>query len=143
MFGIRLSSWMTGLVALVVYNTAYLAEILRGAWSQLPADQEEAARAFGFTGTRLFTRIVVPQIFIIAGPMIGNQIVALIKDTAFLMIITIPELTFMANSIQARYFIPLEALVAAALLYWVLCRSVEFSVKRLERVADLRGGVSQ
>ena len=80
MFGIRLNSWTTGLLALVIYNTAYPTEILRGAWSQLPADQEDAARAFGFTSTRLFTRIRRPQIFISAGPMLGNQIVALIKD---------------------------------------------------------------
>jgi polar amino acid transport system permease protein len=138
-FSIRLSSWTTGLLALVIYNTAYFAEILRGAWSHLPADQEEAAKAFGYSRPRRFVRIIAPQILIGAAPVLGNQMIAIIKDSALLMIITIPELTFAANSVQSRYFIPLESLILAAALYWMLCRGIEVVVGRLERVTAIRG----
>ena len=136
--GISLSSWAAALITLVVYNTAYFAEILRGAWSHLPPQQEEGGRAFGFTGIRLFVHIIGPQLFIAAGPVLGNQMIQVIKDSAFLMVFTIPELTFRANQVQSILFVPFETFIVAGCLYWVLCNSVEWMVHRLERVAEMR-----
>lgn len=136
---IRLSSWTCGVFALVVYNTAYIAEILRGAWAHLAREQEEAGRAYGYTGVALYRRIILPQIFISAGPVVGNQIITLVKNSAFLMVITIPELTFMANQVQAIYFVPFETMLVAVALYWLLCSIIEWTVRRMERVALVRG----
>ncbi len=136
--GVKLSSWTAALVTLLVYNTAYFAEILRGAWSHLPPQQEEGGRAFGFTGVKLLLYIIGPQLFIAAGPVLGNQLIQVIKDSAFLMVITIPELTFKANQIQSILFVPFETFIIAGCLYWVLCNSVEWLVRRLELVAQTR-----
>ena len=136
---VRLSSWTCGLSALIVYNTAYFAEILRGAWSHLPHEQEEAGRAYGYTGLRLYRRIILPQIFIAAGPVLGNQMITLVKNSAFLMVITIPDLTFMANQVQAIYFVPFETILVAVALYWILCSTIEWTVRRMDRVALVRG----
>jgi polar amino acid transport system permease protein len=136
--GISLSSWAAALITLVVYNTAYFAEILRGAWSHLPPQQEEGGRAFGFSGLRLFAYIIGPQLFIAAGPVLGNQLIQVIKDSAFLMVITIPELTFRANQVQSILFVPFETFIIAGCLYWILCNSVEWLVRRLDRVAETR-----
>lgn len=136
--GLRLSNWSAGLLTLVIYHTAYFAEILRGAWSHLSHEQEEAGRAFGYSGGRLFVRIIAPQIVLAAGPVLGNQLIILIKDTAFLMVITVPELTFMANHIQSTYFVAFETFVVAIALYWLLCTGVEYLVRRLERLAEAR-----
>jgi len=136
---VRLSSWTCGLWALIVYNTAYFAEILRGAWSHLPHEQEEAGRAYGYTGLRLYRRIILPQIFIAAGPVLGNQMITLVKNSAFLMVITIPDLTFMANQVQAIYFVPFETILVAVALYWILCSTIEWTVRRMDRVALVRG----
>jgi polar amino acid transport system permease protein len=136
--GIRLSHWTVGLLTLIIYNTAYFAEILRGAWAHLPHEQEEAGRAFGYTRTKLFVRIIAPQVFLAAAPVLGNQTIILIKDSAFLMVITVPELTYMANHIQSTYFVVFETFAVAILLYWLLCTGVEAGVRRLERVAALR-----
>jgi polar amino acid transport system permease protein len=136
--GVRLTSWTAALLTLVVYNTAYFAEILRGAWSHLPPQQEEGGRAFGFTGVQLFVRIIGPQIFIAAGPVLGNQTIQLIKDSAFLMVITVPELTFKANQVQSILFVPFETFIIAGCLYWVLCATVEWMVRWLEGVAETR-----
>jgi len=138
-FGVRLSRWACGLSALIVYNTAYFAEILRGAWAHLPHEQTEAGRAHGFTGFALYRRIVLPQILIAAGPVLGNQMITLVKNSAFLMVITIPDLTFMANQVQSIYFIPFEAMLTAVALYWTICSAIEWSVRRMERVALVRG----
>ena len=137
--GLRLSAWTCGLTALVVYNTAYFAEILRGAWAHLPREQEEAGRAYGYSGLRLYRRIILPQILIASGPVLGNQMITLVKNSAFLMIITIPDLTFMANQVQAIHFIPFETLLVAVALYWVICSAIEWMVRVMDRVAVVRG----
>lgn len=136
---VRLSSWTCGLSALVVYNTAYFAEILRGAWAHLPREQEEAGRAHGYAGLALYRRIILPQILIASGPVLGNQMITLVKNSAFLMVITIPDLTFMANQVQAIYFVPFETLLVAVGLYWVICSAIEWTVRRMDRVALVRG----
>jgi polar amino acid transport system permease protein len=137
--GLKFSSWTCGLVSLTIYNTAYFGEILRGAWAHLPREQEDAGRAFGFYGFALTRRIILPQILISAGPVLGNQMITLIKNSAFLMVITIPELTFAANQVQAIYFTPLETLIVAVLLYWLLCSAVEGIVRVMDSVALVRG----
>ena len=136
---VRLSSWTCGLFALVVYNTAYFAEILRGAWTHLPPEQEEAGRAYGYVGLGLYRRIILPQIVIAASPVLGNQMITLVKNSAFLMVITIPDLTFMANQVQAIYFVPLETMLVAVALYWMICSTIEWTVRRMDRVALVRG----
>ena len=136
---LRLSSWTCGLWALVLYNTAYFAEILRGAWAHLPHEQEEAGRAYGYSGVGLYRRIILPQILIASGPVLGNQLITLVKNSAFLMVITIPDLTFMANQVQAIYFVPFEALLVAVALYWMICSTIEWIVRGMERVAVVRG----
>jgi polar amino acid transport system permease protein len=137
-FGIDFDNWTAGLAALVLYNTAYMAEILRGIWTGLPRETIDAATAFGFHGPRLYTRIIFPQIFLAAGPMVGNQLIQVIKDTAFLTIIAVPELTQAASAIQAQYFVPFAAFIVAIFIYWALCLLVEGGVLAVERLAEAR-----
>lgn len=136
--GLNFDNWTSGLVAIVLYNTAYMAEILRGVWRGLPRDGIEAATAFGFQGWRLFLRIILPQVFLIAAPMMGNQMIQIIKDTAFLSIIAVPELTHVASGIQSQYYVPFAAFLVAVLLYWTICSLVEAGVFAVERLARER-----
>jgi polar amino acid transport system permease protein len=136
--GLRFDNWTAGLASIVIYNTAYMAEIIRSIWIRLPRESFEAAAAFGFHGPRLYTRIIFPQVFLVAGPMIGNQLVQIIKDTAFLTIIAVPELTHAASSIQSEFYVPFAAFIAAVLLYWALCMLVEAGVYAVERLAEER-----
>lgn len=135
--GIVLSKWTAALSTLVLYNTAYMAEILRAGWAGLPPEQIQTGRAFGYSGFNLLRRIVLPQVLISVGPVIGNQLIQLIKDSAFLSIITIPELTYAANAVQSYYFVPFESFMAATLLYWILCGGIEWLIRRSERWASL------
>jgi len=137
-FGINLDNWTAGLVAIVIYNTAYMAEIVRGAWSHLPPEYSEAGRSFGFYGLALYRSIILPPVMLAAIPMIGNQVIQIIRDTAFLTIIAVPELTHAASSIQSNYYVPFAAFIAAVGLYWVLCSVVEVLVGGVARVAEER-----
>ncbi len=136
--GLRFDNWGAGLFALVLYNSAYMAEILRGAWMAQPREPIEAGQAFGYSGLRLFRRIVLPPLLLAAGPVIGNQTIQIIKDSAFLTIIALPELTHAASSIQSRHYVPFAAFITAVLLYWGLCLIVEAGVSAVGRRAEAR-----
>jgi polar amino acid transport system permease protein len=136
--GLRWDNWTSGLFALIVYNTAYMAEILRGAWVAQPREPIEAGVAFGFSDLKLFRRIILPPLLLSAGPVIGNQTIQIIKDSAFLTIIALPELTHAASSIQSRHYVPFAAFITAVFLYWGLCLVVEAGVNSVGRLAEAR-----
>jgi polar amino acid transport system permease protein len=136
--GVRFDNWGAGLAALIVYHTAYMAEILRGAWMAQPREPIEAGQAFGYTGLKLFRRIVLPPLALASAPVVGNQIIQIIKDSAFLTIIALPELTNAASSIQSRRYVPFASFVIAMLLYWALCLIVEAGVSTVGRMAEVR-----
>ncbi|MDH0745176.1 amino acid ABC transporter permease [Pseudomonas sp. GD03842] len=136
--GIRLSNWSSGVLALVLYNSAYMAVLLKGAWQDLPADSIESARAFGFQGFNLVRRIILPPMLMRAIPSLGNQLIQIVKDSAFLSIIAVTELTSVMNAIQSTYFIPFAAFLSAVLLYWVLCLCIEILTSLLTRYAEER-----
>jgi len=136
--GLRFDNWSAGLSALIVYHTAYMAEILRGAWAAQPRAPIEAGQAFGYHGLALFRRIVLPPLALASAPVVGNQLIQIIKDSAFLTIIALPELTHAASSIQSRHFVPFAAFITAVLLYWALCLVVEAGVSTVGRMAEAR-----
>lgn len=136
--GLTLSNWSAGLSALIVYNTGYMGELLAGAWRGLPADAIEAGHAFGFSGFALFRRIILPPVILAAAPMIGNQVIQIVKDSAFLTIIAVEELTHAATSIQSTYYVPFASFLSAVLLYWVLCIGVEQLVGLTQSAAENR-----
>jgi polar amino acid transport system permease protein len=137
-FGIVIGNLTAGIVALTVYNAAYIAELLRGGYVALPREGIEAGLAFGFHGWRLLTRIILPPVLLSSAPMIGNQMIQIIKESAFLVIIAVQELTFAANEIQATYYVPFASFVCAMLLYWLLCLAIESGVRAVLAMAEAR-----
>jgi polar amino acid transport system permease protein len=137
-FGIVIDNLAAGIVALTIYNAAYIAELLRGGYAALPREGIEAGQAFGFHGWRLLLHIILPPVLLSSVPMLGNQMIQIIKDSAFLVIIAVQELTFAANEIQATYYVPFASFVCAMLLYWVLCLAVEGGVRAVLTMAEAR-----
>jgi polar amino acid transport system permease protein len=137
-WGLVLDNLTVGITALALYNASYIAELLRGCWKELPPEITEAGLAFGFHGVKLM-RIVLPPVVIAAIPLLGNQLIQIVKDSAFLVIITVQELTFAANAIQSTYYVPFASFLCAVLFYWLLCLIIEGGVKfMLGRVAARR-----
>jgi polar amino acid transport system permease protein len=136
--GLRFDNWWAGAVALTVCHTAYMGELLRAAWAAQPPAMIEAGQAFGYTGLRLLRRIVLPPLVFSSAPVLGNQVVQIVKDSAFLTIIALPELTHAASSIQSRHYVPFAAFIAAVLLYWAICLVIEAGVSMIGRMADAR-----
>ena len=137
-FGIVIGNLTAGIVALTLYNAAYIAELLRGGYVVLPREGIEAGHAFGFQGWRLLTRIILPPVLLSSAPMLGNQMIQIVKESAFLVIIAVQELTFAANEIQATYYVPFASFVCAMLLYWLLCLAIEGGVRTVLAMAEAR-----
>lgn len=137
--GIKLDAWTAGLLGMILYHCAYVAEILRGAWDQLPAGQTESAQAHGYYGLKLLRRIILPQLVLNSGPVLGNQLIYILKDTSFLMIITVKDLTYAASSIQSMYFVPLEPFLIAIALYWAISLLIEAVVAIVMGISKARG----
>lgn len=137
--GISMDAWTVGFISLITYHGAYFAEILRGAWATLSTGQQESARAHGFRSLGMYRRIVLPQLVLRTAPVLGNQLIICLKDTAFLSIITVRELTSAAASVQSLYFIPFEAFIVAIGLYWVTSILIELLVARFGFAAERRG----
>lgn len=137
--GIRLSSWEAGVSALVLYHGAYFAEIMRGARVTLPPGQVEAAISQGFSMPKMFLRLILPQLVLKSRGVMGNQLIILLKDTAFLVIITVRELTAAANGLSGTYFIPMQAFIVVIGFYWMISIALEQAVNWMGRSGAKRG----
>jgi polar amino acid transport system permease protein len=115
-----------------------MGELLRAAWTNLPKELIEAGHAFGFVGWGLFRRIILPPVLFSAIPMIGNQLIQIVKDSAFLTVIAVGELTHKATSLQTTYFVPFASFIAAVVLYWVTCVTIEGTIGFANRFAEAR-----
>lgn len=137
-YGINFDKYTSGLVALIVYHSAYMAIILRSAWVGIPADILEAGTAYGFRGAAMIRRIIGPLLLMRSIPMVGNQWIQIIKDSAYLGIISVVDITAAFNSIQSIYFNPFVCFIVAGLMYWLLCLLIEFIVNGVAHYARER-----
>lgn len=137
--GISMEVWTAGLLALIIYHGAYFFEILRSQRRLFSTGYIEAATAQGFSRYRTWRHIIAPNILSSALPLLGNQLIICLKDTAFLSIITVQEITAAANSVQATYFIPFNAFIVAIGLYWAIGILLELLIKRLSSDGKRRG----
>ena len=126
-------------MGLILYHAAYVAEILRGAWTQLPSARSRRRARRASTGRSCSCGSSLPQLVLNSAPILGNQLIYMLKDTAFLMIITVQELTSAASSVQSMYFVPLEPFIVAVALYWIASLAIEGLVALVHRIAKERG----
>ena len=131
--GIVLSALTCGILALGVNYGAYMTEIFRAGIQAVPQGQREAAEALGLPERMVMRRIVLPQAFRIMVPAIGNEFIAMIKDSALVSVIGVGELLWRAQSVGQRHFRTLETLLIAAVVYWALTITFSLLQERLER----------
>lgn len=132
--GISMSSTAAGILALTIHGAVYFSESIRGAILSVPKGQVDAARATGMSYRLTLRRIVFPQMMGYVLPSISNQVVGLIKDSAVLSIISVPELSMAFQNVLGTTFAAPEAFVAVTALYWLLTSAVTLVMSRLERL---------
>jgi polar amino acid transport system permease protein len=123
----------SGIIALSFNYGAYMTEIFRAGIQAVPRGQREAAQALGMTERHIMRRIVLPQAIRIVIPAIGNEFVAMLKDSSLVSILAVEELLFRARLIGQQSFRSLETLIIAASIYWLLTIVFSHFQQRLER----------
>lgn len=131
--GIRLEPVPSAILALTLFSAAYLSENFRGGILGVDTGQWEAADSMGMPYWRTFRRIVFPQAIRIATPAVGSRFIALMKDTSLASVVTVVELTRVAESIGSATFRYLEAFFVIGAVYWVINTLLSIGQGVLER----------
>lgn len=122
--GLRLDPVAAGIIGLGFYGAAFFAEIFRGGFLSIPVGQIEAARMVGLSRRTILRRIELPQMAAFVLPPTTNQLILLVKESAFVSIITIDDLTKSATRMSNETFAVFEPFLMAAALYWILVETV-------------------
>jgi polar amino acid transport system permease protein len=130
--GLSLEPVGAGLLGLSVYGASYFAEIFRAGLEAVPRSHVESAECLGFTRWQIVRRILVPEMTVLVLPPCVNMCIVLIKETAILSIITVPELTLVITGIGSKYYAFVEALFLLALFYWGLVEIASRFGRRIE-----------
>jgi polar amino acid transport system permease protein len=130
--GITFSPLTAALLGLGLNYSAYLAEIIRGAIQSIEHGQMEAAKAIGMTYSQAMRRIIVPQTYKRLMPPVGNEFIALIKDTALVSTIAMVELMRTADQLFNTYF-NITVLALAAMIYLFFTSVFTVAFERFER----------
>ena len=131
--GIVLPAIPSGIIALSFNYGAYMTEIFRAGIQAVPQGQREAAESLGMPERLVMRRIVLPQALRIVIPAIGNDFVAMLKDSSLVSILSVQELLFRAQQVGRQNFRSLETLLIAAAIYWGLTIAFSYFQERLER----------
>ncbi|MBN1881435.1 MAG: amino acid ABC transporter permease [Deltaproteobacteria bacterium] len=132
-FGIRLSPFVAGVIAMSINAGAYYAEIIRAGIQSVHHGQMEAARSLGMSYPLSMRRIILPQAIKVIVPPFGNESIILIKDTSLLSTITILEVTLMAQRLISSTWKPFELYLIAAFYYAVITSVLNFFLHRYEK----------
>ncbi len=126
-----------GLIALVISETAYIAEIHRGGLLSIDNGQHEAAHALGIRSFGKYRQIIVPQAFRVALPTLGNQFITIVKLTSLVSVISLSEILLVGQRLYTRNFLVIETLVAVSLYYVMIVTVFTWAASWLERRMDV------
>jgi len=132
--GIRLNSFLAGVIALTLNYSAYISEVYRAGIQSVARGQHDAAAALGMTRPLAMRRIILPQAIRMVIPSLGNYFISLFKDTALCSVVSIQEVVFTAQILGARNFQYFTLYTVVAAMYFVVSFPAARLVTYLERV---------
>ena len=131
--GIELPAFFCGIVGMGMYSGAYVSEIVRGAIQSVDRGQMEAARSLGMPYRMAMRHIVVPQAAIRMIPPLGNEFIALIKNSSLVSLLTIADVMHEGQKIISVSYRSLEVYLAIAVVYFVLTNATGLALRFAER----------
>ena len=132
-FGQKLSKFDMCVVALVINSGAYMAEIIRAGLQSVDKGQAEAAESLGMNGIQKMVHVILPQAVKTILPTMGNEFVAIIKESSVLYAVGVYELTYQANKLASVNYRYIETFICSALIYFVMTYVATSLLKLLER----------
>jgi polar amino acid transport system permease protein len=118
--GLRMSEAATGILALALNSGAYMAEIIRAGVQSIPHGQVEAAVSSGLNYFQRMRCVILPQAIGVTLPPLLGQAIVLVKDSALLSLISLPELTRAGQIMTSERFMPAEGFLTSAAFYLVI-----------------------
>lgn len=131
--GIDLPAFVAGVIGLGLHFAVYNSELIQTAIISVDRGQMEAARTLGLSRTQALRKVVVPQAVRAVIPPIGNNMIALLKDSALVSVIGVSELTLSAQRAIGATYRPFEFYLLAAAFYYVINLGMEWVQRRIER----------
>lgn len=138
----ELDRFVAGVLALGIFFGAYMAEVLRGAIQSIDKGQIEAANSLGISKFQAMRYIILPQAFKRALPTLVGEMIALVKDSSLVSVISITDLTKVGREIVSNTFSPFETWIVIALVYLTITSTMSFIGHKLEQKMALKGGMS-
>ncbi|MFL9927329.1 amino acid ABC transporter permease [Herbaspirillum lusitanum] len=140
-FGILLPAYVCGILGLGIYSGAYVSEIVRGSIQSIEKGQMEAARSLGMPYKIAMRRVILPQAFVRMIPPLGNEFIALIKNSALVSLLTIADVMHEGEKIISVSYRSLEVYLVIALIYLVLTGTTTLILRKIEQVLRSDGRV--
>lgn len=131
-FGLRLSPWTAGLIAIGLHYATYLSEVFRGGIESVARGQWEAATALNMSTVQTYKRIVLPQALPTAMAGMGNYLVGILKDTPMLSVIGVAELLHAATSIGGESYRYLEPYTLVGLIFLAISLPTAALLRKVE-----------
>ena len=128
-----LNDFVSGVIAVSVNTTAYIAEIIRSGIQSVDKGQMEAARSMGMPKRMAMRQIILPQAMKNILPAIGNEFATLIKETSIVSLIGIHDLMYRSDTVRGATFTVFIPLLMTAFLYFVMTTTIAFFMDKLER----------
>lgn len=134
-----LPNMVRGMIAISIGYSAYMAEIFRAGIEAIPRGQIEASQSLGLSRWDTARFIILPQAIRIVVPPLGNEFIAMLKDTSLLSILSVRDLTQRTREFQSASFLPFAPFNTAAILYVALTLMAASGLKWAERRTERRG----
>ncbi len=131
--GLSLDNLPAGILALTIYASAYYSELWRAGFDAIPRSHIEAADCVGLTPAQTLGRIILPEMTMLVLPSMVNMTILMLKETAILSIISVPELTLTVSAIGTQYYAFVESFTVLALIYWALVEACGAAGRLAER----------
>lgn len=131
-FGIRLSPWTAGMIAIGLHYAAYLSEVYRGGLDSVPKGQWEAATSLNLSMSRTYFRVIIPQAMPPSLAGMGNYLVGILKDTPMLSVIGVAELMHTANAIGSETYRFLEPYTMVGVIFLALSLPTAAAIRLFE-----------
>ncbi|MBE1282830.1 MAG: ABC transporter permease subunit [Rhodobacteraceae bacterium] len=131
--GIDLPAFVAGIIGLGLHFAVYNSELIQTAILAVDKGQMEAARTLGLSRTQALRKVVIPQAVRAVIPPIGNNMIALLKDSALVSVIGVSELTLSAQRVIGKTYRPFEFYILAAAFYYVINLCMEWVQRKIER----------
>ena len=127
--------FLSAAVAMILFTSAYIAEIVRGGLKSIEKGHIEAARSLGLNYFQMMTHVILPLALSRMTPALVSQFISLIKDTSLASIIGLIELTRAGEIVYGRTFHEFEILMFIAFTYFIICYSLSILSKKLEKIS--------